>query len=312
MPIFKNAFRLHRQVGIGVLLFITSLAGLPTASLAACAFYQSSVNQAMQAKDLETLEELLVTLNMQSDCRVAYLEWVKRRMAQIVAARADGLVQQGGDLVVAETWLKRAPTVIWVTQVVHGDIAARRRQWQAAASFYNQALDLIADTQTTPQAPAPAVIQKVYQLASEAQVLANNLEVTVSRSGEASGMMRSSMRGFIPVTRIVPIRFKYGKMALSEKGKKSARQLARYLKRRNLASVTLIGHTDSKGSHTVNDRISKERARAVKNQLRKLGISAKIRATGKGKRKPLKLANRAIYTQAEIDALNRRVEFVTK
>ncbi|RKZ93211.1 MAG: hypothetical protein DRR19_01875 [Candidatus Parabeggiatoa sp. nov. 1] len=311
MPILKNTFRPHRQVGMSVLLFITLLGGLPRVSLAACAFYQSSVDQAMQAKDLETLEELLVTLNMQPDCSVAYLAWFKRRMAQIAATRADSLVQQG-ELVVAETWLKRAPTIIWVTQVVHGDIAARRRQWQTASRFYNQALDLIADTEVTPQAPAPAVIQKVYQLASEAQVLADNLEVTVSRSGEASGMMRSSMRGFIPVIRIVPIRFKYGKMALSRQGKKSARQLARYLKRRNWASVTLIGHTDSKGSHTVNDRISKRRALAVKKQLRKLGVSFKIRVTGQGKRKPLKLANHAIYTQTEIDALNRRVEFVAK
>jgi outer membrane protein OmpA-like peptidoglycan-associated protein len=311
MPILKNAFRGHRQVGIGVLLFITLLGGLPRVSLADCAFYQSSVNQAMQAKNLDTLEELLVTLNMQPDCRVAYLEWIKRRMAQIAATRADRLVQQG-ELVVAETWLKRAPTIVWVTQVIHGDIAARRRQWQTASSFYNQALDLITDTEVTPQAPTQAVIEKVYQLASEAQVLANNLEVTVSRSGETSGMMRSSMRGFIPVTRIVPIRFKYGKMALSRQGKKSARRLARYLKRRNWASVTLIGHTDSKGSHAVNDRISKKRAKAVKKQLRKLGVRTKIRVTGKGKRKPLRLANHAIYTQAEIDALNRRVEFVTK
>ena len=311
MPILKNAYRPH-QVGLGAFLFLTLLGGgLPTASLAACAFYQSSVNQAMQAKDLDTLEYLLVTLNRQPDCDVSYLDWVKRRMAQIAAARADVLVQQG-ELPVAEDWLRRAPTVVWVTQVIHGDIAARRKQWQTASQFYNQALDLITDTQATPQAPAPTVIEKVFQLASEAQVLADNLEVTVSRSGEASGMMRARMRGFIPVTRIVPIRFKYGKMKLSRQGKKSAQQLARYLKRRNWSSVTLIGHTDSKGSHTVNDRISKKRALAVKKQLRQLGVSSKIRVAGKGKRKPLKLANHALYTQAEIDALNRRVEFVAK
>ena len=148
-------------------------------TLAGCADYEFQVNQAVQNSDFETLEKLFVTLNRQTDCPVSYLDGVKRSMAQITALNADNLVQQG-KLAEAETWLKRAPTIVWNTQVVYGDIAARREQWQKAADFFNQALDLIDDLQATPQPPTPAEIEEVYQLASIAQSLAEEITPTPS------------------------------------------------------------------------------------------------------------------------------------
>ena len=138
-----------------------------------CADYELPIKQAVQAYDLDQLDDLFFALNRQADCPVSYLEAVKRSMAQIAAARADDLTQQG-QLTNAVSWLRRAPTMVWGTQVVYGDIAARRHQWQKAALFYNQAIDLIADPELTPQAPSEVVIKKIYRLASEAQLLAGN------------------------------------------------------------------------------------------------------------------------------------------
>jgi uncharacterized caspase-like protein/surface antigen len=148
-------------------------------TLAGCADYEFQVNQAVQNSDFETLEKLFVTLNRQTDCPVSYLDGVKRSMAQITAINAENLVQQG-KLAEAETWLKRAPTMVWNTQVVYGEIAAHRKQWQNAADFFNQALDLMDDLQATPQAPTLAEIEKVYQLAQEAQLLAGEITPTPS------------------------------------------------------------------------------------------------------------------------------------
>jgi len=282
--------------------------GLPRLSLAACASYQTQVNSAVQAKDLEQLEPLLATLKSQRDCPANYLEWLERRMSQIAAAEADSFTQQGR-LNAARNSLKRAPTILWTTQVVRADIAAREKQWQSASQYYNQALDLIADPETTPNAPSNAVIQKIYYLASQAQVLVGNLNATIGRSGEASGVMRSSVRGFKPKKRLIPVLFGFGKYRLSERGEQAAQQLAEYLKRYRFSSVTLIGHTDSKGSHRVNDWISKRRANFLKRYLERTGITANIKTIGQGKREPLQLDNPESYTQAEIDMLNRRVEF---
>lgn len=200
---------------------------LGSGGLAACIDYQAQVNQAVRAHDLDSLEPLFATVK--THCPRNYLEWLRRSMAQIAAAQADSLTQQGR-LDEASEWLKRAPTVVWATQVVRGDIAARRKHWQAAAQYYNHALDLIADEEATPQAPPQTVIQKVFQLASQAQVLVGNIDDTVSRSGEASGVMLGNIRGFKPSSRLIPIHFAYDASVLSEKGKKAARQLASYIK----------------------------------------------------------------------------------
>jgi hypothetical protein len=139
-------------------------------SWAACADYEAPINQAVQAYDLDSLEKLLVTLSEQSDCPMAYLESVKRSMAQIAAAKADSLTQQN-QLNQAEMWLKRAPVILWVTQVIYGDIASRRQQWLIANQFYRQALDLINSPDTPP--PPEEVVEKIYHLASDAQKKAN-------------------------------------------------------------------------------------------------------------------------------------------
>jgi rubrerythrin len=162
-----------------ILLFITLLTlGFPTVSLAGCADYQADVSQAVQTEDFNTLEKLLSTLNKQADCPVSYLDGAKRSMTQIAAAKADVLVAQN-QLAEAEAWLKRAPVTLWVTQVIYGDIAMRREQWQDASRFYRQALDLISESQTMPS--LKEVIKKIKKLASEAQAKADKLDTTKER-----------------------------------------------------------------------------------------------------------------------------------
>jgi outer membrane protein OmpA-like peptidoglycan-associated protein len=292
-----------------IALCVTSLAiGLPRLSLAACASYQTQVNSAVQARNLDELVPLLATLKNQPDCPANYLDWLEHSMSQIAAAEADSLTQQGR-LNAARQMLEHAPTILWTTQVVRGDIAAREKKWIMASQYYNQTLDLIADPETTPNAPPEAVIQKIFRLASQAQVLAGSLNNTIDRSGEAKGVMRTQVRGFKPKKRLIPVLFGFGRYRLSDKGEKAAQLLAEYLKKHQFDSVTLIGHTDSKGSHQVNDWISKKRADFLKRYLEDSGVTASIETVGKGKRQPLELDNPESYTQAEIDLLNRRVEF---
>lgn len=294
---------------LALILVVTTGLFLPRLSFAGCTDeQQAQVNRAVQAQNLDQLESLLAKL--QNSCPETYLDWVKRSMAQIAAAKADSLTQRG-KLDEAEKFLQRAPMTLWVTQVVNGDIAVRRKNWGDAAYFYNQAIDLIADPQATPNAPSKMQIQKVYQLASEAQLLTGQLDTTVSRSGKPKGMMRLTIRGFKPQKRLIPILFKSGQSGLTKKGEKAAQQLIAYIKNQGFKKITLIGHTDSKGPMWLNDRISKKRAKALRRYLRRAGIRITIITKGRGERDPLQLDNPGAYTQAEIDALNRRVELAT-
>jgi len=291
------------QLGPHTLLFaLVFYTSLPTISLAACADYEIEVNQAVKNYNLEALEKLLPQLNsQQANCSPSYLKSVKRSMAQIVAIKADGFMQRG-QLAQAEAWLGRAPTEIWNTSVIRGNINAQRKQWAIAVQFFNQALDLIDDPELTPQAPTQTEIKNIYHLVSVAQSFVGHLDIT----------LRGSVRG-VPRRRLVPILFDYGKTTLNEKGQKLARHLARYIKQRKINQVTLIGHTDLKGNPSVNQKISKQRADSVKNYLQnKLDVIANVKTIGKGKEEPLRLLIPWKLPLDRIAALNRRVEFKTK
>jgi outer membrane protein OmpA-like peptidoglycan-associated protein len=290
------------QLGLYTLLFAIFNMGLPTISLAACADYEIEVNQAVKNQNLEALEKLLPQLNsQQAACSPSYLKSVKRSMAQIVARKANGFMQRG-QLAQAEAWLERAPTEIWNTFMIRGNINAQRDQWTKAVQFFNQALDLIDDPELTPQAPTHTEIENLYQLVSVAQSFVGDLDIA----------LRGSVRG-VPRRRIVPILFDYGETTLNKKGKKLARHLARYIKQRKVNQVTLIGHTDSKGSPSVNQKVSKQRADSVKNYLQdKLDVTANLKTIGKGKNEPLRLLLPWKLPPERIAALSRRVEFKTK
>jgi OOP family OmpA-OmpF porin len=75
------------------------------------------------------------------------------------------------------------------------------------------------------------------------------------------------------------------------------------------AEVTISGHTDSIGGKTVNNRLSKDRALAVKEYLQANGggIETNIETTGYGDEKPL-----ATNKTASGRAQNRRVDIIIK
>lgn len=80
------------------------------------------------------------------------------------------------------------------------------------------------------------------------------------------------------------------------------------ISRRPAAEVVVIGHTDTQGSDDYNDKLSLDRARAVKQQLIALGFDpAHISVEGRGKRE---LMVRTGENVAE--AHNRRAEILVR
>ena len=68
------------------------------------------------------------------------------------------------------------------------------------------------------------------------------------------------------------------------------------------------GHCDNTGSAATNDKLSQQRAEAIKAKLQEMGIAAdRLTAVGKGSREPI-----ADNSTADGRAKNRRVEFVKK
>lgn len=76
------------------------------------------------------------------------------------------------------------------------------------------------------------------------------------------------------------------------------------LRRRSVAEIVVVGHTDRVGKTDYNDRLSLQRAQRMVSELEKIGIPISvIIASGRGEREPL------VATEDEVpEPRNRRVE----
>ena len=101
------------------------------------------------------------------------------------------------------------------------------------------------------------------------------------------------------------ILFATNKYDLNSSAKSSLAELAKVLKEYNDADVAIYGHTDSTGSDAINNPLSVNRANAVSNYLKSLGVAAtQIKSVeGKGSTEPV-----ADNSTAAGRSQNRRVE----
>jgi len=92
---------------------------------------------------------------------------------------------------------------------------------------------------------------------------------------------------------------------LTEASKLELARMLEELRRRDVADIVVIGHTDRVGNEQANDELSLQRAERVKAEFVAQGVASaeRIRAAGRGEREPL------VPTENDIDEpLNRRVE----
>jgi outer membrane protein OmpA-like peptidoglycan-associated protein len=100
--------------------------------------------------------------------------------------------------------------------------------------------------------------------------------------------------------------FAYDRSDLNATAKTNLDKLKNILLKYPETNITVIGHTDSKGSESYNQTLSESRATAVTNYVSQIGIDkARLTAIGKGETDPI-----ATNDTEEGSASNRRVEFV--
>lgn len=141
---------------------------------------------------------------------------------------------------------------------------------------------------------AGAVIGR--QMDKQAEELAKEMgDAEIIREGEA-----------IVIKFKEKVLFAYDKSDLNTTARTNLDQLRTILLKYPETNITVIGHTDSKGSANYNQRLSEERANAVVGYSNQNGIMhTRLTAIGKGETDPV-----ATNDTEEGSALNRRVEFV--
>lgn len=141
---------------------------------------------------------------------------------------------------------------------------------------------------------AGAVIGR--QMDKQAEEIAKDMrDAEVIREGEA-----------IVIRFKEAVLFAYDRSDLNDNAKSNLDKLKETLVKYPETNITVIGHTDSKGTNTYNQTLSENRANSVIAYTSMNGISnTRLTAIGKGETDPI-----ATNNTAEGSALNRRVEFV--
>jgi outer membrane protein OmpA-like peptidoglycan-associated protein len=100
------------------------------------------------------------------------------------------------------------------------------------------------------------------------------------------------------------INFETASYSVDEASKPNVEAFANFLKARSNFNAKIIGHTDSVGSVTNNQKLSQNRANAVKEMIVSYGVDeSRITTEGMGESAP-----RATNDTAEGRAENRRIE----
>lgn len=104
------------------------------------------------------------------------------------------------------------------------------------------------------------------------------------------------------------ILFDVNKSTLKPESMGTINEIAKMMKEHDDLKFEIGGHTDTDGNATLNNKLSQERAEAVRQQLVSMGIDAsRLTTKGYGSSKPV-----ADNNNPENKARNRRVEFVKK
>ena len=106
------------------------------------------------------------------------------------------------------------------------------------------------------------------------------------------------------------ILFDLNKTLIKEEAKKELNKLVEFMQDNPSTRVELSSHTDSRGSHAYNDRLSQGRADASVAYIVPQGISKnRIIAKGYGERQLLNLCADGVNCSEDEHAINRRTEF---
>jgi OmpA-OmpF porin, OOP family len=204
----------------------------------------------------------------------------------------------------------------WNTWDIHARIGDLRRRMpyangepdHAAVSLaYDEAVRAI-DLAPPSARPAAAEIGRMVALAYQYAALS---PAPVPRRAVFTRTARQ-----INVERTpVPLQFVFDSDRLTEAGLAQAGNLLDLLTEEGMPSIRLVGHTDPKGSHEYNDKLSVRRAVAIRDFLIAGGYPAdRVDTEGRGKRDfdKLKIVDQSDFTVEQVHQMLRRVEVVPK
>jgi outer membrane protein OmpA-like peptidoglycan-associated protein len=290
--------------GIFALFLPVALIALSAGPAAAdCKAIDADIRAALSAGATDRYDALFKSMTAEPTCDGAYRDRVGRTMARSILTT---LATDSEPAAIEAAMQYGRP---WQVLVALGDAYYDRKDWPNTTKTYEEALDDMRDVVANPTAPPLKVEQRAYKRAIEARALAPVFVASRGFRGHKSGLASPNFRNFTAEAVPVPVRFEYDSADLTPDGSKAVEDMYAYFKDSAPTRITIIGHTDPRGSDSYNKDLSQRRANAVKEYLIKLGYAGAIDVLGKGKSEPFAPDDPAKYSEDELYTFDRRVEY---
>ncbi len=212
----------------------------------------------------------------------------------------------------AEPLLQSAAEIAgpWQLHTALGDAARDRRDFETAALHYQRALQdaaLLADPSSPfwDLPPDPETAAGLRRKSDEMRLVAASF---VSLPGRPACQIQSL--GMWATQVVAPIRFHTDQTTFTDAGRAAAEELFACLSALDAAqvtSVTVIGHTDERGSAAYNQDLSERRAEAVRSYLQDRGLRLPLRIEGRGETELFEPDSAISYSEEERWQMSRRV-----
>lgn len=299
--------RLKALLPLGAALGVLAL---PAAAYADCSALDQEVRTAMAAGKIDRFEDLYRQALAEPTCDSAYRTrlgivlartWLKALDGEIKAAKRQPKIE--------ELEAIRRIAEPWQLMVTLGDAYYEARDWPKAFRAYETALDDMRNEKANPTPPPEAIERHAYQRAIQARALAPTFIASRTTRGAPSGLASPKFRNFTAVTVPVPVRFAYNSSQLEPDGVAAAREILDFLKSEGVKGVRLFGHTDPVGSDGFNMGLSEARAATVQQFLRDNGFAGIVEIVPLGESRPFRPDDPGKYSEEELHAMHRRVEY---
>jgi outer membrane protein OmpA-like peptidoglycan-associated protein len=310
-----------------VVLFLSSLLlvfsiGTSTAK-ADCAGVLKQFEAAFSSRALPKVLDLEARIAKgEGSCSSADIQATRLSRAVLQFDMVKALLQKGAPQSEYEPLLLAASDWVWQAAVFIGNLKSKKKDYVQATLAYERAIELVKNRSATPDSSKPddKTIREIVRSATESRSLAANEEARSGkptyvaaakdhRDGTVGGTMSVSIRDIKLTVVPLPIAFEKDSARLTEVGQRYADELLLALQQQAPPHITLVGHTDERGTAEHNMSLSDARVKTIAQFLTSRGITAKITTIAKGKSEPFVPTDPKEFSQEEIWALNRRVEW---
>ncbi|SFL16118.1 OmpA family protein [Falsiroseomonas stagni] len=202
----------------------------------------------------------------------------------------------------------------WQLHDALGDALQAVGNFAGATTHYQLAMNAARDLAPGLAEPQRVALQALIGKAQQARLLSPVvIALPPTRDGTPGGLGLRSLRGVEVEAVAQPIHFLTDSDEPTPEGLAAIRQVQELLRADGNPAITLVGHTDERGSDAHNDALSLRRAQRVAAILIEGGYAlGAIRVDGRGKREPFRVVQvpGVTYSREQRLQLDRRVELL--